>query len=118
MTPEIVSIFVALFIHIAVYFVLLIIIDVKHAGGSARDAFSCFTVILKNCKQRNEFICLIETFPRDGRNQNQKKVKYEAAISLRKNITALETVMSKLKTCEFKRFCMNHGIRAKRLQWF
>ncbi|XP_046440757.1 ABC-type organic anion transporter ABCA8-like [Daphnia pulex] len=42
MTPEIVCIFVALFIHIAVYFVLLIIIDVKHSGGSARDAFSCF----------------------------------------------------------------------------
>ncbi|XP_045030700.1 ABC-type organic anion transporter ABCA8 [Daphnia magna] len=42
MTPEIVSIFAALIIHITVYYFLLIIIDIKHAGGSARDAFSCF----------------------------------------------------------------------------
>lgn len=47
MTPEIVSIFAALIIHITVYYFLLIIIDIKHAGGSARDAFSCFKVNLK-----------------------------------------------------------------------
>jgi hypothetical protein len=79
MTPEIVSIFVALFIHIPVYFVLLIIIDVKHAGGSAKDAFSCFTVVLKICKQRNEFV-LLKLIP-CGRNQSPKKVKCGAAIS-------------------------------------
>lgn len=51
MTPEIISIFVALLIHIAVYFVLLIIIDVKSAGGSAKDAFSCFKVISTKFQQ-------------------------------------------------------------------
>jgi len=33
MTPEIISIFMALFIHIPVYFVLFIVIDIKHACG-------------------------------------------------------------------------------------
>ena len=44
MTPEIVAIFVALLIHIPLYFVLLIIIDVKKAGGSVSDAFPCLRV--------------------------------------------------------------------------
>jgi len=47
MTPEIVAIFVALLIHIPLYFVLLIIIDVKKAGGSVSDAFPCLRVGIK-----------------------------------------------------------------------
>ena len=47
MVPEIIAIFVALLIHIALYFLLLIIIDVKYSGGSARDAFSCLKVLKK-----------------------------------------------------------------------
>lgn len=48
MTPEIIAIFVALFLHIAIYFVLLIIIDVKYSGGSAKDAFPCFKVRIQH----------------------------------------------------------------------
>lgn len=46
MTPEIIAIFVALLVHIPLYFVLLIIIDVKKAGGSVSDAFCCLRVII------------------------------------------------------------------------
>lgn len=44
MTPEIISIFVALLFHIPLYYILLVIIDVKSAGGKAKEAFSCFKV--------------------------------------------------------------------------
>lgn len=46
MTPEIISIFAALIVHIIVLYLLLRVIDVKADGGSAKDAFSCSKVRL------------------------------------------------------------------------
>ena len=46
MTPEIIAIIVALFVHIPLYFGLLVIIDIKYSGGSLQDALFFFKVIV------------------------------------------------------------------------
>ena len=50
MSIEIIILFVALFVHIPVYFCLLLLIDVKKSGGTAADAFPC----LKSCSSHDD----------------------------------------------------------------